>query len=32
MTRKKLIEKYMKMQQQGYETITLAQVIGDLRN
>lgn len=30
MTRKKLIEKYMKLQKQGYETITLAQVIQDL--
>jgi uncharacterized radical SAM superfamily protein len=31
MTIKKLIEKYMKLQKQGYESILISQVISDLR-
>jgi len=31
MTVRKLVEKYMKLNQQGYETIIISQVISDLR-
>lgn len=31
MTLKKLIKKYMRIQKLGYETMTIAQVINDLR-